>query len=203
MASWRTGAVPVSVGGGSAHRSLSCGVPWAPGWLSLPLSAGTPWAAMPPECGTRAEPGAGATPGLPVAAGSPACCAPWHQALQAGHPRPGHQLHCPPQPCAGPWAPPAHTLLPAPRTPTPAPPEGETTASRSSPPAPVPGVPHACWHLAPGVPPYPPCTPAASPPGPPVHDAAGPGGPQCMLMAIPSASSRSTPGSPSVPHTHR
>lgn len=72
-----------------------------------------------------------------------------------------------------------------------------------APPAPVPGIPLACWHLAPGVPPYPPCTPAASPPGPPVHDAAGPGGPQCMLAAIPSASSPSTPGSPSVPHTHR
>lgn len=89
------------------------------------LSAGSP---VPPERGAGAEPGAGAAPGLPLAAGSPAHRAPRDQALQAGCPGPGHQLHRPPQPHAGPRAPPPPTLKPAPWTPAPAPSEGETQA---------------------------------------------------------------------------
>ena len=140
---WRTGAVLVPAGSNSDHPSLSCGVPQAQGWLSPPLSTGAPGATVPPERGPGAKPCAGAAPGIPVTAGSPAHRAPWHQALQAGCPRPGHQLHCPSQPCAGLWPPPTCALPPTPRTPTPTPPEGETSVPGFSSPALHPGVPLA------------------------------------------------------------
>lgn len=143
---------------------------------SAPLAAGPPGAAVPPERGAGAEPGAGAAPGLPVAAGSAARRAPRHQALQAGHPRPGHQLHRPPQPRTGPWAPPASAFLPAPQTPPPAPCEGETRA-----PLPQGAAPE---HHTPGCPLHG-STQCLGPPLSPVRASRQPLGPQCMMELVP------------------
>lgn len=173
---WRMGAVP-SVLGGTAHPSLRRGC-CAPGWLR-PLAAGLPGAAVPPERGAGAGPGAGAAPGLPVAAGSAARRARRHQALPAGRPRPGHQLHRPAQPRAGPRAPPASALLPAPQTPAPAPHGGETRA-----PLPRGAAPE---HHTPGCPLR--STQSLGPPLSPVRASSQPPGPQCTMGLVPGVPS--------------
>lgn len=162
---------------GTAHPSLRRGC-CAPGWLR-PLAAGPPGAAVPPERGAGAGPGAGAAPGLPVAAGSAARRAPRHQALPAGRPRPGHQLHRPAQPRAGPRAPPASALLPAPQTPAPAPRGGETRA-----PLPRGAAPE---HHTPGCPLR--STQSLGPPLSPVRASSQPPGPQCTMGLVPGVPS--------------